>query len=150
MTCCNHGNNGNLKAGKKWGLLGAFYWKSSLQFKVFHTCHNESNLYWHFAPPPKKYHACLPESDALIHIEDRRGFSHPTKWVGRGHTELPPWLSLDKRILSWLRGNFLWLVRLLGAEHGAWDWRSNWTMVVYKLGNHFTFRKSLYGKLYWC
>lgn len=28
-------------------------------------------------PLPSKYHACLPESDALIHIGDRRGFSIP-------------------------------------------------------------------------
>lgn len=26
---------------------------------------------------PPKYHACFPESDALMHIEDRQGFSSP-------------------------------------------------------------------------
>lgn len=90
------------------------------------------------ALPPTKM-LCFPESDSLIRIGDRYGFSCSRQQVGGRHTGLAPQLCLDKWTLIQPRGNFLWWV---GVRLTQPHWRfqvgqcTKWTTTSLKVKGH--------------
>lgn len=99
MTCCNHGNNGNLKASKSEVCCvhstGKAHYSSrcfthvTMQVISIDTLLQAGQVrdQSKAARPPRIPRLFL-ESDARIHIKERRGFCSLGKWEGGTHAEL--------------------------------------------------------------